>query len=64
MRSELDSLKRHEREPESYFLRDERFLMYERDDGRLNSNKRDSTCLANRLGKELELEPYNIFSEE
>ena len=36
LRSELDSLKRHEREPESYFSRDERFLMYERDDGRLH----------------------------
>ena len=49
LRSELDSLKRHEREPESYFSRDgKKIEMFERADRRLRCCKRDRTSLANR----------------
>ena len=57
LRNELESCKRHERESEIYFSRDERFEMFERTDGSLDCFKRDSTSLANRLGKKVELEP-------
>jgi hypothetical protein len=64
LRSELASLKARESVFDNCLARDERFEMHERADGTLQCYTRESTSLAARLGKRVEMQPFSVYTEE